>query len=87
MSQDPTKASVAAKRLAELREAAAAMKLSYWADQIDIQIKVVQGLTAFAEGERDEGITCWATRRIAKMRVLKVSSRQDQLFRRERYWR
>lgn len=33
------------------------MKLSYWADQIDIQIKVVQGLTAFAEGERDEGIT------------------------------
>jgi tetratricopeptide (TPR) repeat protein len=56
MSGELAEANVEAKRLTELRDAAAAMKLSYWAEQIDIQTAVVRGLTAFAESRRDEGI-------------------------------
>lgn len=56
MSGEPAKANLEAKRLTELRDAATAMKLSYWADQIDIQVEVVPGPAAFAEGKRDEGI-------------------------------
>lgn len=56
MNGEPAKANVEVKRLTELRDAAAEMRLSYWADQIDIQIEVVRGLTAFAESKRDEGI-------------------------------
>jgi tetratricopeptide (TPR) repeat protein len=56
MSGEPAKANVEVKRLTELRDAAAAMKLSYWADQIDIQTEIVRGLTTFAERKRDEGI-------------------------------
>lgn len=56
MSGEPAKANVEVKRLTELRDAAAARKLSYWADQIDIQTEVVRGLTAFAERKHDEGI-------------------------------
>ncbi len=54
MSGEPAKANLETKRLTELRDAAA-MKLNYWVDQIDIQAEVVRGLTAFAEGKRDEG--------------------------------
>ncbi len=56
MSAEPAKANFEAKRLTELRDVATAMKLSYWADQIDIQVEVVRGLTAFAEGKRNEGL-------------------------------
>ncbi|SFU52730.1 hypothetical protein [Nitrosospira multiformis] len=56
MSGEPAKANLEAKRLAELRDAAAVMKLNYWADQIDIQAEVVRGLAAFAQDKRDEGI-------------------------------
>lgn len=56
MSGELVKANFEAKRLIELRDAAAAMKLNYWADQIDIQVEVVRGLAAFAEGKHDEGI-------------------------------
>lgn len=56
MSGEPAKANFKAKRLIKLRDAATAMKLNYWADQIDIQAEVVRGLADFAEGKRDEGI-------------------------------
>lgn len=56
MSGEPAKANLEAKRLAELRDAATAMKLNYWADQIDIQVEIVRGLAAFAEGKHEEGI-------------------------------
>lgn len=56
MSGEPAKANFEAKRLIKLRDAATAMKLNYWADQIDIQAEVVRGLADFAEGKRDEGI-------------------------------
>lgn len=57
MSGDGTKASVELKRLSELRETAATMGLSYWADQIDIQAHVVQGLIALAQEKHDEVLT------------------------------
>ncbi len=57
MSGEPAQANLEAKRLAELRDSATAMKLDYWADQINIHVEVVRGLAAFAEGKRDERTT------------------------------
>ena len=56
MSREPAAAFAEVKRLQALRDAAAAMKLGYWADQIDIQAEVVRGLATYAEGKQAEGI-------------------------------
>jgi hypothetical protein len=53
-SGDTAGARAQVKRLQALRDTATSMKLGYWADQIDIQAEVVRGLTACAEGSRDE---------------------------------
>ena len=45
-----------AARLRQLRDAAGALKLGYWVEQIDIQAEVVQSLAEIADGKRDEGI-------------------------------
>lgn len=44
------------KRLQQLRDDASAMKIAYWADQIDIQAEAVRGLSAVAEGRLAEGL-------------------------------
>jgi hypothetical protein len=49
-------AQIEVTRLQQLRDAATALKLSYWAEQIDIQSEVVRGLAAFGDGKRDDGI-------------------------------
>ena len=43
-------------RLEQLRDAATALKIGYWAEQISIQTDVVRGLATFSDGRRDEGI-------------------------------
>jgi hypothetical protein len=55
MSGDAAAARVQAARLEQLRNAAASMKLGYWAEQIAIQEDVVRGLALRAEG-RPEAI-------------------------------
>lgn len=57
MSGELDKGSVELNRLVRLRETAVAMGSVYWADQIDIQAQVVQGLIAFAQGNHDEALT------------------------------
>jgi hypothetical protein len=42
-------------RLIQLRDIAKERKLTYWAEQIDIQADLVRGLAVVAEGKRDEG--------------------------------
>jgi hypothetical protein len=54
--QDPAAAQAEVKRLQTLRDQATAMKLGYWADQIDIQAEVVRGLATCAAGQHPEGI-------------------------------
>ena len=56
MSGEPDKGSIELNRLIKLREMAVAMGSAYWADQIDIQAQVVQGLVAFAKGRHDEAL-------------------------------
>jgi Tfp pilus assembly protein PilF len=56
MSRDPAAAQVEVKRLQGLRDAAAAMKIGYWVEQIDIQAEVVRGLATGAAGQHAEGI-------------------------------
>jgi len=56
MSQDPAAAQVEVKRLQGLRDAATAMKIGYWVEQIDIQAEVVRGLATGAAGQHAEGI-------------------------------
>ena len=56
MSKDPAAAHVEVKRLHALRDAAAALKIGYWVEQIDIQADVVSGLAAYAEGKQADGI-------------------------------
>jgi tetratricopeptide (TPR) repeat protein len=46
----------AAARLQALRDALAAAKVGYWADQVDIQALVVSGWAAQAEGKSDEAL-------------------------------
>ena len=45
-----------AARLQALRDAAREMKITYWADQIDIQVELVRGLASLAGGKKDEGL-------------------------------
>ena len=54
--KDAAKAHVEVTRLQQLRDAATALKLSYWVEQIDIQAEVVRGLATVAEGKTDDGI-------------------------------
>ena len=56
MSRDPAAAQVEVKRLQALRDAAAAMKIGYWVEQIDIQAEVLRGLATGAAGQHTEGI-------------------------------
>ncbi|MEP7301592.1 MAG: hypothetical protein ABI699_08685 [Caldimonas sp.] len=56
MNNEPAKAYAEVKRLTLLRDAAAALKEPYWADQVDIQVEVVRGLAMTAEGKHKEGI-------------------------------
>jgi tetratricopeptide (TPR) repeat protein len=56
LSQDPEAAQAEVKRLQALRDTAAAMKIGYWVEQIDIQAEVVRGLATGAAGQRAEGI-------------------------------
>jgi hypothetical protein len=55
-AENPSVARVEVQRLQQLRESAAAMKLGYWVEQIDIQTELVRGAATFAEGMRPEGI-------------------------------
>jgi hypothetical protein len=56
MSRDAAAAGVEVARLQALRDAAKEMKITYWADQIDIQVEVVRGLARIAGGKKDEGL-------------------------------
>jgi hypothetical protein len=56
MSRDPVAAQAEVKRLQALRDAAAAMKIGYWVEQIDIQAEVVGGLATCAAGQHAAGI-------------------------------
>ncbi|WP_175890910.1 tetratricopeptide repeat protein [Burkholderia cepacia] len=56
MSGDPEKAHFESARLISLRDVALAMKMSYWAEQIDIEAQIVRGLAVFADGKHDDGI-------------------------------
>jgi hypothetical protein len=55
-AENPAAARVEAQRLQQLRDAAAAMKLAYWAEQIDIQAELVRGVATCAEGKHAEGM-------------------------------
>ncbi len=55
-TKDSAKAMIEVKRLQQLRDDAAALKIAYWADQIDIQAQVVTGLAAIVDGRNDEGL-------------------------------
>ena len=55
-SKDSARAMAEVSRLQQLRDAATALKLGYWAEQIDIQSVVVRGLATLAAGEADNGI-------------------------------
>jgi hypothetical protein len=55
-SADPAGARAEAQRLLQLRDVAAALKLAYWAEQIDIQAELVRGVATYAEGKQAEGM-------------------------------
>ncbi len=55
-SGDARAAQTEVARLQALRDAAAAMKIGYWVEQIEIQVEAVRGLATYAEGRRDEAI-------------------------------
>lgn len=55
-SADPAAARAEALRLQQLRDAAATMKLAYWAEQIGIQAELVRGVATYAEGKHAEGM-------------------------------
>ncbi len=54
--KDPAKARAEIQRLQQLRDAASALKLNYWVEQIEIQADVVNGLALLAEGKDAEGL-------------------------------
>lgn len=56
MNKDATAAHAEVRRLHVLRDAAAALKIGYWVEQIDIQANVIRGLVAHAEGKQAEGV-------------------------------
>jgi tetratricopeptide (TPR) repeat protein len=55
-SNDVALAQAQLKRLRQLRDDATALKIGYWADQIDIQAEVVRGLITLAEGRESEAL-------------------------------
>ena len=57
MSGDAAAARSEAERLIALRNAAAALKFTYWVEQLDIQAEVVKALAAIAAGDRDGGVS------------------------------
>lgn len=56
MDMDVALAKAEVARLHKLRDDATALKINYWADQIDIQGQVVLGVIAMAEGRTQEGL-------------------------------
>jgi hypothetical protein len=56
MSRDAAAAGVEVARLQALRDTAKEMKITYWADQIDILAEVVRGLASIVGGKKDEGL-------------------------------
>ncbi|MGH7335248.1 MAG: tetratricopeptide repeat protein [Candidatus Rokuibacteriota bacterium] len=54
MSGDAASARAEVARLQALRDTATSMKITYWAEQVDIQAEVVRGLAACADGKTDE---------------------------------
>jgi hypothetical protein len=62
MSGDAAAARAEVARLQALRDTATSMKITYWAEQVDIQAEVVRGLVACADGKTDE---CLAILRVA----------------------
>jgi hypothetical protein len=65
MSGDAPSARAEMARLQTLRDTATSMKITYWAEQVDIQAEVVRGLAACADGKTDE---CLAILRAAAER-------------------
>ena len=63
MSGDAAAAGAEVARLQALRDAAKEMKITYWADQIDIQAEVVRGLASMRR--REEGRGRWPSLRAA----------------------
>jgi hypothetical protein len=61
LSRDAAAAGAEVTRLQALRDAAKELKITYWADQIDIQAEVVRGLATFAGGKKDEGLAILRT--------------------------
>jgi hypothetical protein len=55
-AENPSAARVEVQRLQQLRDAAAGMKLGYWAEQIEIQAELVRGVATYAEGKPAEGM-------------------------------
>jgi len=55
-AENPAAARAEVQRLQQLRDAAAGMKLGYWAEQIDIQAELVRGVATYAEGRQAEGM-------------------------------
>jgi hypothetical protein len=56
LSDDAAAAEAEVKRLQTLRDAAAANRLGYWAEQIDIQGEIVRGLAIRAMGKLEESL-------------------------------
>jgi hypothetical protein len=56
LSGDAAAAGAEVTRLQALRDAAKDLKITYWADQIDIQAEVVRGLATYAGGKKEEGL-------------------------------
>jgi hypothetical protein len=48
-------------RLQALRDTATDRKITYWAEQIDVQAEVVRGLASYAAGKKEEGLAMLRT--------------------------
>jgi hypothetical protein len=48
-------------RLQALRDTATERKITYWAEQIDVQAEVVRGLASYAAGKKEEGLAMLRT--------------------------
>lgn len=55
-SGQPAAAKADIEKLASLRDALAAAKDAYWAEQVDIERQIATAWVAFAEGKKDEGV-------------------------------
>jgi hypothetical protein len=56
LSGNAAAAATEVTRLQALRDAAKDLKITYWAEQIDIQAEVARGLASIASGKKDEGL-------------------------------